>query len=667
MRLMRATSSARSGVFRSSVIIETGNRGTTFFQRSSICRLGARGAAVGSRSLSSSHEIDRRAQQSRGRAARMRTMRDGETTLTAATMDEAVDYRCRNVRRGTSPSISSLWGDDAKKIETERQRQNRQLESSRTNYRREELTAGRKDRRKFVSFFDEIDSIMEKERSLHKTGRDVFKVSRSDSEVSYHATADHAVFSGSALHSEDLPPSTTALTGNKSIFDLFPAEPAKTPSPNAFERKLYEQYRDAMQETLSGRFFLKRNRKRQYYSEEFLAPVVDWLLKDEPVLPYAFPELRNDMSYSSAEKDVGRSIPFRKQVQDQRQAFLEKTGLTHDHYEAAKRGICCLVNFCARRCRAAPVEVAWEKMKEAGMIPDEETMSAIIYVVSTGGLGLSSSILTPLSGGSLSFGNSLFFESTGSILDTLDGNEVEASIDDKIQESEDKEDNDIMEEVSVFHDILFDPTEKSVSLRIKALISRGDGKGAEALLESFKVRRYLNKNDTKHSARCGQLSVHVLSAALHSQQEVLFCLPLLKKEFYKDSGKEVLRLRTYLPILKLYCEKGDVSSALSLFKIMRNTPTVLLEPENYVLLIATLAENGIFRCVFSMLFSSRQNIFCPVLRYQSATHSLISFFRLDSEPIEETKALGYSAASGPGLFDELVGEMAEDVLEITSG
>lgn len=57
------------------------------------------------------------------------------------------------------------------------------------------------------------------------------------------------------------------------------------------------------------------------------------------------------------------------------------------------------------------------------------------------------------------------------------------------------------------------------------------------------------------------------------------------------------KLRTYLPILKLYCEQEDVDAAFTLFHRMRDEPKVRLEPENYVLLLSTLAEGGYFRYV----------------------------------------------------------------------
>jgi len=67
---------------------------------------------------------------------------------------------------------------------------------------------------------------------------------------------------------------------------------------------------------------------------------------------------------------------------------------------------------------------------------------------------------------------------------------------------------------------------------------------------------------------------------------------------------------------------------------MRDEPSVRLEPENYVLLISTLAENG--------------------------------YFKSTSIPVDGARDIGYTHDSGAGLFDEMVSEMSEDVLEISA-
>ena len=63
-----------------------------------------------------------------------------------------------------------------------------------------------------------------------------------------------------------------------------------------------------------------------------------------------------------------------------------------------------------------------------------------------------------------------------------------------------------------------------------------------------------------------------------------------------EKSNELIRLRTYLPILKAYCEKddADMTRALSLFKRMQSTPGTMLEPETYVMLLASIAENKYF-------------------------------------------------------------------------
>ena len=66
---------------------------------------------------------------------------------------------------------------------------------------------------------------------------------------------------------------------------------------------------------------------------------------------------------------------------------------------------------------------------------------------------------------------------------------------------------------------------------------------------------------------------------------------------------------------------------------MRDEPCVRLEPENYVLLISTIAQNG--------------------------------YFNNTSQALEGAKEVGYQHGYGAKFFDELATEMAEDVLEIT--
>ena len=91
-------------------------------------------------------------------------------------------------------------------------------------------------------------------------------------------------------------------------------------------------------------------------------------------------------------------------------------------------------------------------------------------------------------------------------------------------------------------------------------------------------------------------------------------------------------MRSYLPILELYCEKGAIGSALGLYKRMRRASGVHFNAENYSLLISAIAERG--------------------------------YFMDNSPPIDGAADIGYYPAMGPQLLSILVEEMADDVLEI---
>ena len=222
-----------------------------------------------------------------------------------------------------------------------------------------------------------------------------------------------------------------------------------------------------------------------------------------------------------------------------------------------------LGRYCAERARSVPMEVAWYKVKESGLMLPKDTISTYLYVVGTMGMGDSFRMTSPSS--------------------TSVGKE----------QSQTKKENrqSISEEVATYHDLAMKPTESSISLRVKAFATKGDARSALDLLEAF-------------------------------------------EETIGNDSKEAIRLRTYLPILKKYCEVNDISAALKVFKQMQATSTVILEPENYVLLLASIAANG--------------------------------FFCDNSSPIEGALDLGLQHASGPELFDELLSEMADDVLEISS-
>lgn len=135
-----------------------------------------------------------------------------------------------------------------------------------------------------------------------------------------------------------------------------------------------------------------------------------------------------------------------------------------------------LGRYCARRARSSPMEVAWYKVKESGIVLSRDTISNYLHVVSTMGIDLLGLNRFGSNSGS-SHKSLLFSSSTGGSRDGI--NEEDESLNNTFR---------IPEEVATYHDLLSRPTESSVSLRVKALTSKGDAKGAEELLENFKVR-----------------------------------------------------------------------------------------------------------------------------------------------------------------------------------
>lgn len=92
-------------------------------------------------------------------------------------------------------------------------------------------------------------------------------------------------------------------------------------------------------------------------------------------------------------------------------------------------------------------------------------------------------------------------------------------------------------------------------------------------------------------------------------------------------------MRTFSPILEYYCSTGNQDSVLRLFREMRSSPGVYFDSATYALIIGSLAKLGVF-----------QN---------------------DSNCCESALDYGFSSTFGRKLFDEIMNEMADDLLDIS--
>jgi pentatricopeptide repeat protein len=153
-------------------------------------------------------------------------------------------------------------------------------------------------------------------------------------------------------------------------------------------------------------------------------------------------------------------------------------------------------------------------------------------------------------------------------------------------------DNTLLELVTC-HDLWYEPNEKTATIRLKGLIARGEIKTAECILASL--------------------------------------------------GEDVKRLRTFMPLMEYYCQRGDGTSILRLFRQMQNSPGVHWDADSYALVLASLARLGHFRGTEGTSILTHRQV----------------------RPIDGAREANFSATHGPELFDELVTEMANDILELS--
>jgi pentatricopeptide repeat protein len=259
-------------------------------------------------------------------------------------------------------------------------------------------------------------------------------------------------------------------------------------------------------------------------------------------------------------------VTCRDRIEEQRRVFLQQSNLTVPAHDYLGRCLVYMADFCAKKQHPGPCLPAWYKLRECGLAPRENAVSTYLYVLSI------DDDPAAVAMGSAAADNSLHRQQREACLD-----------------------------VAVFHDMLYKPSEKTITLRIKALISKGEAAAAEQILAFLPDK----KGDTTVDG--------------------------------DESLSSWKRLRTYVPILQHYCDTGDVMSALRLYREMRQSDGVYLGAETYAMVIAAAARHGWFR---------------RPLEQPETVKSL------------DLGQYGFSVPSGPALFDELATDMADDILEI---
>lgn len=168
------------------------------------------------------------------------------------------------------------------------------------------------------------------------------------------------------------------------------------------------------------------NRPNKKISEEDFEQVKQYLFSNQAVDVESSPLVIN--SFANGEE-------LREAMNDRKDRFMNVTGFSSHQYDLTMRCLVILGSICAKKHAPEPLLVAWTKMKESGMIPKPNFILSYVFV-----LGL----------------------------------------DEKYAK--------IVSEIGGFHDLLFETTENSAYLRIKASVTDMNLKAAEEVLNKLPVR-----------------------------------------------------------------------------------------------------------------------------------------------------------------------------------
>jgi pentatricopeptide repeat protein len=250
-------------------------------------------------------------------------------------------------------------------------------------------------------------------------------------------------------------------------------------------------------------------------AKEFLMSNQVWL--EPPSLPLRCCTAPRSVPEATVE---GIRNGFRDRLSEQRNRFLELLDNASEasctaQFDYILRCLTYMGDVCAKTQMPGPARIAWRKLREIGAIPRENSVSTYLYILSV----------------------QLFMDDE--ISECNRNNWPESSKEYQIE----------VLDVASFHDLLYSPNEKTLTLRIKALVAMGDAEGAEDVLNSFPAT---------------------------------------------DDNLARTRLRTFSPILARYCELKEFSKALRLYRQMHSLHGVVLDSDTYAQILSSLAAEGMF-------------------------------------------------------------------------
>ena len=365
-----------------------------------------------------------------------------------------------------------------------------------------------KDDYDIVSFFDRIDTIADR-----KSERQARGIAAPMSDNMHGSRWDK----GSSSDGDRKPGSLSETVGSRPILDMFPVKRKR--SPNAYDKVSFDRYDEViLEKVMPNKKFLRKHTK-QHITGERAQAVIDWLRSDEPSIDCDLPLITKAMQVGSAagltaEEVADSSKIFQDQLREQRQRFLDHLGWDKIQYESAGSALLFLANICAQTADPTPLEVAWKKLKEAGFPMRQDLLHNYLYVMSM--FSTRQTVMTQ----PFESGHHRNVNAVGSILDFLsdaprkknggdDGKQSNAgpsrvpttpptsAVDTIILDDDSRAKDvdlehigeDISLEVALCHDFLYDTSEQSLTVRIRKLVSMGQARMAEQLLDDFPVSK----------------------------------------------------------------------------------------------------------------------------------------------------------------------------------
>ena len=256
-----------------------------------------------------------------------------------------------------------------------------------------------------------------------------------------------------------------------------------------YEKEVYEQYLVLIDEIVSTERFLRRHTKSPL-KQDYLDPILQFLRKPTRCVPYEYKTLKKAVKEGP---DRTLAPVLEEELRLQYETFRSVTGMNEAQAEKAIGALRQVGNLCAKRARATALDVAWEKVKESGLKLDEVTLNTFLYGCTTysSNRRYRRTLGSPMS----------------SILDFLDPNnklkdaagdeegdegakdEKKTGVDDEEKKNGDDDEVDVPNEIATMHDILYDASDQSISVRVKALVAQGDAQGAESLVNKVRNQK----------------------------------------------------------------------------------------------------------------------------------------------------------------------------------